>query len=126
MRGGRGDAASRRHLNMDLTGLWVQHYAEHLYSTEDRYEMTDAAVSRHWNNFYAGPLQDLQEVVEQGRIETERPNVVAMGTILRAGSSRWSRTCGATPATPRRCAAAISRRTDREYDPQQVYDGHPR
>jgi hypothetical protein len=76
--------ASRTHgstLNMDLVGLWVQHYAEHLYTTEDRFEVSDAAVSGHWSNFYAGPLRNLYEVVEQGR-ETERPNVVAVGAIL--------------------------------------------
>jgi hypothetical protein len=79
-------AASRAHgatLNMDITGLWIQHYAEHLYSSEDRYEITDAAVAGHWNNFYAGPLQDLQEVVQQGQ-DLERPNVVAVGTIAKS------------------------------------------
>jgi hypothetical protein len=76
--------ASRTHgstLNMDLVGLWVQHYAEHLYTTEDRFEVSDAAISGHWSNFYAGPLRNLYEVVEQGR-ESERPNVVAVGSVL--------------------------------------------
>jgi hypothetical protein len=66
---------------MDLVGLWVQHYAEHLYTTEDAYEVSDGAISGHWSNFYAGPLRNLYEVMEQGR-ESERPNVVAVGSVL--------------------------------------------
>jgi hypothetical protein len=75
---------SRTHgssLNMDLVGLWVQHYAEHLYTTEDVFEVSDAAISGHWSTFYAGPLRNLYEVVEDGR-DTGRPNVEAVGTIL--------------------------------------------
>jgi hypothetical protein len=75
---------SRTHgstLNMDLVGLWVQHYAEHLFTTEDRFEVSDAAISGHWTNFYAGPLRNLYEVMEQGRA-ADRPNVVAQGSIL--------------------------------------------
>ncbi|MCJ7629734.1 MAG: SusD/RagB family nutrient-binding outer membrane lipoprotein, partial [Longimicrobiales bacterium] len=70
-------------LNMDMVGLWVQHYAEHRYTIEDRFEVTDGAVSGHWTNLYAGPLRNLYEVVEKGE-ETERPNVVAVGTILKS------------------------------------------
>jgi hypothetical protein len=79
-------AASRVHgssLNMDLVGLWAQHYAESRYTSECRYELTDAAVAGHWNSFYAGPLQDFHEVVEQG-LALERPNIVAMGTIMKS------------------------------------------
>jgi len=79
-------AASRVHgssLNMDLTGLWVQHYAESRFTEEDRYVVGDGTVSTHWSSFYAGPLQDLQEVIEQGE-ETSRPNVTAMGTIMKS------------------------------------------
>ena len=68
-------------LNMDMVGLWVQHYAEHRYTIEDRFEITDGAVSGHWTALYAGPLRNLYEVVEKGR-ETDRANVVAVGTIL--------------------------------------------
>lgn len=68
-------------LNMDMVGLWVQHYAEHRYTTEDRYEITDGAVSGHWTGLYAGPLRNLYEVVEKGK-EADRANEVAVGTIL--------------------------------------------
>lgn len=70
-------------LNMDLVGLWVQHYAEARYAAEDIYELTDATVRTHWSGYYAGPLQDFTEVAQQGR-DNGRPNVEAMGRIARA------------------------------------------
>lgn len=70
-------------LNMDLTGLFVQHYAESRFSEQDRYEISDANSQTHWTGFFAGPLQDFSEVVEKGRAEG-RPNVQAMGMIMRA------------------------------------------
>ena len=74
-------------LNLDLTGLWVQHYVEHEYTIEDRYEITDDRVDGHWGSFYAGPLQDLQEVVAQGR-ENGRPNTEAMGLVMKAWTAQ--------------------------------------
>lgn len=70
-------------LNMDLTGLFVQHYAESRFSEQDRYEISDANSQTHWTAFYSGPLQDFSEVVEKGRAEG-RPNIQAMGMIMRA------------------------------------------
>ena len=68
-------------LNMDMVGLWVQHYAEHRYAIEDRYEFQDVTVNGHWSYLYESPLRDLYEVVEKGK-EAEWPNVEAVGTIL--------------------------------------------
>jgi len=68
-------------LNMDMVGLWVQHYAEHRYAIEDRYEFQDVTINGHWSFFYEGPLRDLYEVKQKGE-ENEWPNTVAMGTIL--------------------------------------------
>ena len=70
-------------LNMDMVGLWVQHYAEHRYTQEGRYEIMESTVNSHWDNLYESPLRDLYEVVEKGK-ENERPNVQAVGTILKA------------------------------------------
>lgn len=69
-------------LNMDMVGLWVQHYAEHRYAIEDRYEIQDPTINGHWSTLYEDPLRDLYEVVQKGR-ELERPNVEAVGTILK-------------------------------------------
>lgn len=70
-------------LNMDMVGLWVQHYAEHRYTQEGRYEIMESTVNSHWDNLYESPLRDIYEVVEKGK-ENERPNVQAVGTILKA------------------------------------------
>ncbi len=69
-------------LHMDVTALWVQHFAEHRFSTEDRYTISDAAISGHWSSFYAGPLQDFQETIELA-VDDERPNAMAQGLIMR-------------------------------------------
>lgn len=74
-------------LNVDLTGLWVQHYAEFEIPIEDLYELSDGRVSTHWNGFYAGPLQDLQEVIEKGR-EENRPNYEALGLIMKGWTAQ--------------------------------------
>jgi hypothetical protein len=68
---------------MDLTALWAQHYAESQYSTEDRYDLTDAKVSGILSGFYAGPLEDLHQIVRQGE-EFNQPNVTAVGLTLKA------------------------------------------
>jgi hypothetical protein len=70
-------------LNLDLTGLWVQHYSESRFSEEDKYIVGESPISGHWTGFYAGPLQDLNEVVAKGQAEG-RPNIQAMGMIMRA------------------------------------------
>jgi hypothetical protein len=74
-------------LNMDLTGLWVQHYVEHEYTVEDRYEVGNPAIQTHWANFYAGPMQDFQEVMEKGEA-TDRPNTVAMGLLMKVWTAQ--------------------------------------
>lgn len=74
-------------LNMDVTGLWAQHYVEHLYTVEDLYDISNSAVSGHWSSFYSGPLQDFQEVIEKGTA-TSRPNTTAMGMIMKAWTAQ--------------------------------------
>lgn len=69
-------------LNLDLVGLWAQHYAETRYTTEDRYELSDGSVQTHWSNFWAGPMQDFNEVITKGKAAS-RPNVEAMGLVMR-------------------------------------------
>lgn len=111
-------------LNLDLVGLWVQHYAEMRYTEEDRFELADSRVQTHWSGFWAGPMQDFNEVVVKGR-ETGRPNVEAMGVVMRAwtqqvitdlwGDVGYSEALqGRTPGSSNTVA----------YDPQQqIYAG---
>jgi hypothetical protein len=70
-------------LHMDITGLWVQHFAEHRFSTEDRYTISDGAISGHWSGFYAGPLQDLQETIQLAE-EADRPAAAAQARVLQS------------------------------------------
>ncbi len=70
-------------LNMDLTELWVQHFAESQYSTEDRYDLADSRVSGLWSGFYAGPLQDFYQVIQKGEAAGQ-PNVAALGRIMQS------------------------------------------
>lgn len=111
-------------LNLDGVGLWVQHYAEMRYSEDDRYVLPDARVQTHWNGFWAGPMQDFNEVVTKGR-ELNRPNIQGMGVVMRAwnqqvitdlwGDVGYSEALqGRTPGSGNTVA----------YDPQQaIYTG---
>ena len=70
-------------LHMDVTALWVQHYAEHRFSAEDSYIISDGTISTHWSGFYAGPLQDFQEAIDLA-VEEGRTDAAATSRIMRA------------------------------------------
>lgn len=70
-------------LHMDITGLWVQHIAEHRFNDEDRYVISDGKVAGHWNGFYSGPLQDFQEAIALADA-ANRAEAAAMGRIMKA------------------------------------------
>ena len=74
-------------VNLDLAGLWAQHYVEHEYTIEDRYELTDSRVDGQWSGFYSGPLEDFQEVIRKGQ-EDDRPNTVAMGMVMKVWTAQ--------------------------------------
>ena len=111
-------------LHMDIAGLWVQHFAEHRFSNEDRYLISDATVSGHWSSFYAGPLQDLQETIELAE-EAGRPNAAAQGLVMRSWvyhvvTDLWG-DVGYTDALKGRDPSAGNTPT---FDPQEtVYKG---
>ncbi len=111
-------------LHMDLTALWVQQYSEFLYTDEDIFRISDGSISGHWGSFYAGPLQDFQEVIEKGEA-TERPNVSAIGSIMQTWTYHvmtdlWG-DIGYSEALQGRGAEATS--TPALDSQQQVYDG---
>jgi hypothetical protein len=111
-------------VTMDLTGLWIQHYAESRYTEEDRYELRDQTVQTQWAGFWAGPMQDFNEVVTKGA-EAGRPNVEAMGVIMRSWTYQvitdlWG-DIGYTDALRGRVPGSENTVA---YDPQeQVYKG---
>ena len=51
--------------NMTYAGLWAQHYAKIQYIDEDWYEYRPDALTGHWDNMYAGPLADLQDILDK-------------------------------------------------------------
>lgn len=111
-------------VNLDLTGLWAQHYAETRYSTEDRYVFVASTIQNQWTGYWAGPMQDFNEVVSKGR-EAGRPNVEAMGIIMRSWNYQvltdlWG-DIGYTGALQGRTPGSGN---EVEFDPQeQVYRG---
>jgi hypothetical protein len=64
-------------------GLWAQHFAQIQYPDEDRFLVRDGTVQAFWDGWYAGPLRNLQTIIQKGE-EENRPNDTAMGLILRA------------------------------------------
>lgn len=52
-------------MNMTYAGLWAQHYAKIQYIDEDWYEYRPDALNTHWNAMYAGPLADLQDILDR-------------------------------------------------------------
>ncbi len=50
--------------NMTYAGLWAQHYAKIQYIDEDWYEYRPDALTGHWDGLYAGPLADLESILQ--------------------------------------------------------------
>ena len=50
-------------MNMTYAGLWAQHYAKIQYIDEDYYQFRESTLEGHWNGLYAGPLQDLEDII---------------------------------------------------------------
>lgn len=74
-------------VSFDMAGLWVQHYVEHEYAIQDRYEIEDSRVAGQWSGFWAGPLQDFAEVIAQGR-EDDRPHITGMALVMKAWTAQ--------------------------------------
>lgn len=52
-------------MNMTYAGLWAQHYAKIQYIDEDWYAYRSDALTAHWDGLYAGPLADLQDILNR-------------------------------------------------------------
>lgn len=69
-------------LNMTYAGLWVQHYSKIQYIDEDNYNFRADAIDAHWTGLYAGPLFDLQDIINRATDET--PNMKGAAMVLKA------------------------------------------
>ena len=67
--------------NLTMTALWSQSWAKIQYIDEDRYKPRSTTIDTHWTSFYSSPLEDFQQVIDQGTA-TSNPNWVAVGTIM--------------------------------------------
>ena len=68
-------------MNMTYAGLWAQHYAKIQYIDEDWYEYRPDAFDGHWQGLYAGPLADLQAILDK---EPAQSNMRAAAMTMRA------------------------------------------
>lgn len=68
-------------MNMTYAGLWAQQYAKIQYIDEDKYAYRPAAIDAHWIGLYAGPLFDLQDIINNG---AETPNMRSAAMVMKA------------------------------------------
>ncbi|OUJ75535.1 hypothetical protein BXP70_05875 [Hymenobacter crusticola] len=69
--------------SMDGGLLIIQHWAKVQYTDEDRYAFRATSYQSIWDGFYAGGLQDFNELIRQGQA-TNNPNLQAVGLIMRS------------------------------------------
>lgn len=62
------------------TAIWPQHAVQIQYPDEEVGQVRPDRMQGYWNAAYAGPLKDVQTVIDKGR-ENQRPNVEAVGLI---------------------------------------------
>lgn len=65
------------------TSIWSQHTVQIQYPDEEQGRVRPETIQGFWDSFYAGPLKDIQTVIEKGRAASE-PNVEAVGLIWRS------------------------------------------
>lgn len=65
------------------TALWAQHIVEIQYPSEELGEVRAARLQGYWDGYYAGPLADVQEVVNKGA-DLGDGNIQGVGLIWRA------------------------------------------
>lgn len=68
-------------------GFWSQYWTQgptgNQFSNYDQYSINSGDFDRQWINVYAGPLNDLRYIVEEGQ-KTDNPNYAAIGKIMQA------------------------------------------
>ncbi|HEX6132575.1 MAG TPA: SusD/RagB family nutrient-binding outer membrane lipoprotein [Longimicrobiales bacterium] len=103
------------------TGIWSGHYAQIQYPDEETGLLRPGTMDGFWDGYYAGPLKDIQEVVEKGQA-TGEVNHEGVGLIWRSWlfhlvTDLW----GDVPYTE---ALAGRDNTTPVYDPQAtIYAG---
>jgi hypothetical protein len=70
-------------LMLSHTAIWPQHAVQLQYPDEEEGLVRPDRMQLYWDNYFAGPLKDIQLVIEKGK-ETDEPNVEAVGMIWKA------------------------------------------
>jgi hypothetical protein len=65
------------------TSIFPQHAVELQYAEEEIGGVRSQSMNTFWDNYFVGPLRDIQAVIEKGR-ETNTPNHEAVGLIWRS------------------------------------------
>jgi len=65
------------------TMIWPQHGVELQYPDEEQGNVRPGTMQGYWDGYYAGPLADVQVVIDKG-VELARPNVEAAGRVWQA------------------------------------------
>ncbi len=117
-------------ITLEMTGIFVQHWAKIQYTEEDQYELRDAIINNLWNGVYAGPLKDWAVVIKKGQQTAEEgdqakgDNQSAMGMVGKAyTASILTDLYGDIPYSQALQADAEEPITTPVYDPQQELYG---
>jgi hypothetical protein len=110
--------------HMTLTALWSQQFAKIQYIDEDNYDLRDGTINTHWLGFYAGPLQDFQELAakaEAGNL----PNYKGAALTMRSWTfATMTDVWGDIPYSEALRGTEEGGTTAPKYDPQQeIYNG---
>jgi Starch-binding associating with outer membrane len=68
---------------LSQTLIWPQHGVQIQYPEEEQGNVRASTMQGYWDGYYAGPLLDVQIVIDKG-VELGRPNVEAAGLVWQA------------------------------------------
>lgn len=80
--GQTGDLMWGSFWHLSTWSVFAQSVSQIQYADEETYDVRISSLQFYWNNFYQGPLKDLQTVIEGAR-ERNQPNVQAIGLIMK-------------------------------------------
>lgn len=108
-------------MNMTYAGLWAQHYAKIQYIDEDWYEYRPDAFTAHFDGLYAGPLADLQSIIDKAEAAGDLNMKAAAMTMKAFYFSIITDMWGEVPYSE---ALSVDRAVNPKYDAQaDIYAG---
>ena len=77
------DATGRAGFDINLTGLWAQHFSNTRFTEPTRYAITASQMNNAWSGFYSGGLEDLQTIINTTTAE-ESPNLLGPALVMKS------------------------------------------